>query len=86
MDAHTTITWQDQSLIAKAKFPIIGKNEKKVSNHWKNCHKNFQSLEKSSKKFPIIGKITKKVSNHWKNSAYSVCAANKQLEALNCSI
>jgi hypothetical protein len=44
-------------------FPIIGKNAKIFSNHWKTAEKFFQSLEKPphffqplEKNFPIIGK------------------------------
>ena len=45
-------------------FPIIGKNAKNFSNHWKTGEESFQSLEKTGlffqpleKKFPIIGKF-----------------------------
>ena len=37
------------------RFPIIGKIEKIVSNHWKNGVGSFQSLEKLAVTFPMIG-------------------------------
>jgi hypothetical protein len=53
--------------VAPGGFPMFGKHDARISNHWKILVKNFQSLEESAPEFPMFGRIRAESSNHWKN-------------------